>query len=48
MGLDFFKLYHVRFFSAVFAGIHNGAEWNGFRSILIWTSFAWLLGRTKN
>jgi O-antigen ligase len=35
------------FFSAVFAGISHGAEWGGFRSILIWTGFAWLLSRTQ-
>ncbi len=34
------------FLSAAFAGISNGAEWGGFRSILIWTGFAWLLSRT--
>jgi O-antigen ligase len=35
------------FLSATFAGIPNGAEWGGFRSILIWTGFAWLLSRTQ-
>jgi O-antigen ligase len=35
------------FLSAIFAGIPNGAEWGGFRSILIWTGFAWLLSRTQ-
>jgi O-antigen ligase len=35
------------FLSAAFAGIPNGAEWIGFRGILIWTGFAWLLSRTK-
>jgi O-antigen ligase len=35
------------FLSASFAGIPNGAEWGGFRSILIWTGFAWLLSRTQ-
>ncbi len=35
------------FLSAVFAGIPNGAEWGGFRSLLIWTGFAWLLCRTQ-
>jgi O-antigen ligase len=35
------------FLSALFAGITNGAEWLGFRSILIWTGFAWLLSRTQ-
>ena len=35
------------FLSAAFAGIHHGAEWGGFRSIIIWTGFAWLLSRTQ-
>ena len=35
------------FLSAAFAGIAHGAEWGGFRSILIWTGFAWLLSRTQ-
>ena len=35
------------FLSALFAGIPNGAEWGGFRSMLIWTGFAWLLSRTQ-
>jgi O-antigen ligase len=35
------------FLSAIFAGIPNGEEWGGFRSILIWTGFAWLLSRTQ-
>ena len=35
------------FLSAAFAGIHHGAEWGGFSSFLIWTSFAWLLSRTQ-
>jgi hypothetical protein len=35
------------FLSAIFAGISPGDEWGGFRSILIWTGFAWLLSRTK-
>ncbi len=35
------------FLSAIFAGIPNGEEWGGFRGILIWTGFAWLLSRTK-
>jgi O-antigen ligase len=35
------------FLSAAFAGIPNGAEWGGFRSILIWTGFAWLLSLIK-
>ena len=35
------------FLSAAFAGIPHGAEWGGFRSILIWTGFAWLLSRTQ-
>jgi O-antigen ligase len=35
------------FLSAVFAGIAHGTEWGGFRSILIWTGFAWLLSRTQ-
>jgi O-antigen ligase len=35
------------FLSAAFAGIHNGAEWGGFSSFLIWTGFAWLLSRTQ-
>jgi O-antigen ligase len=33
--------------SAIFAGIPNGDEWGGFRGILIWTGFAWLLSRTQ-
>ena len=35
------------FLSAAFAGISTGDEWGGFRSILIWTGFAWLLSRTQ-
>jgi len=35
------------FLSAIFAGISTGEEWGGFRSILIWTGFAWLLSRSK-
>ena len=35
------------FLSAIFAGISPGEEWGGFRSILIWTGFAWLLSRSK-
>ena len=34
------------FLSAAFAGISHGAEWGGFRSVLIWTGFAWVLSRT--
>jgi len=33
--------------SALFAGISPGNAWGGFRGILIWTSFAWLLSRGK-
>ena len=35
------------FLSAIFAGISPGEEWGGFRGMLIWTGFAWLLSRTK-
>jgi O-antigen ligase len=35
------------FLSAIFAGISNGNEWGGFRGMLIWTSFAWLLSRIE-
>ena len=35
------------FLSAAFAGIHEGSEWGGFSSFLIWTGFAWLLSRTQ-
>jgi O-antigen ligase len=35
------------FLSAIFAGISPGNEWGGFRGILIWTGFAWLLSRSK-
>ncbi len=43
----FFSYIASAFLSAAFAGIAHGAEWGGFRSILIWTSFAWLLSRTQ-
>jgi hypothetical protein len=35
------------FLSALFAGISPGNAWGGFRGMLIWTSFAWLLSRSK-
>ncbi|QDC79067.1 hypothetical protein [Candidatus Methylopumilus universalis] len=47
LGLDFLSYIASAFLSATFAGIPNGAEWGGFRSILISTDLAWLLSRTK-
>ncbi len=35
------------FLSAIFAGISPSEEWGGFRGMLIWTGFAWLLSRSK-
>ena len=35
------------FLSTIFAGISPGNEWDGFKGILIWTGFAWLLSRSK-
>jgi len=35
------------FLSTIFAGISPGNEWGGFKGILIWTGFAWLLSRSK-
>ena len=43
----FFSYIASSFLSALFAGISPGNEWGGFRGMLIWTSFAWLLSRSK-
>lgn len=33
--------------SAIFSGIHNGDEWDGFRTILFITSFGWVMSRAN-
>jgi O-antigen ligase len=33
--------------SAIFSGINPGNEWRGFRSILFWVSFGWVLSRSN-
>ena len=43
----FFSYISSSFLSALFAGISPGNAWDGFRGMLIWTSFAWLLSRSK-
>ena len=43
----FFSYISSSFLSALFAGISPGNAWGGFRGMLIWTSFAWLLSRSK-
>jgi O-antigen ligase len=43
----FFSYISSSFLSGIFAGISPGNAWGGFRGMLIWTSFAWLLSRSK-
>ena len=46
MDIAFLGLIIASFLSAIFGGIHSGAEWKGFRGILTWITFGVLISKS--